>query len=331
MNWCIPRITRSTFSLSFLRFTRPKPPFSNQLNRPTSYPCLFSQSSPPLSSSISSKLQIPLFLRPPTSSTTLENLQKWQDWAKNLALSVGSKFLAYDNGPDTELLCREIKWMLEDVVEDFSVISQLGSAQNESMVRLRADLEELYSLWEERIEKRRPFQYIVGCEHWRDLVLSVQEGVLIPRPETEQIVDMVRDVVMKERLMGEGLWADLGTGSGAIGIGIGRILGGGGRVIGTDLSPVAVSVAEFNVQRYGLQDKIEIREGSWFEPLRDVKGKLAGLVSNPPYIPSNQIPGLQAEVGRHEPKIALDGGEDGLDDLLHLSEASASALRPDEW
>lgn len=84
-------------------------------------------------------------------------------------------------------------------------------------------------------------------------MLAVQEGVLIPRPETEMIVDLVGDLVARDGGFREGLWADLGTGSGAIAIGIGRILGAHGRVIATDLSYVAVAVAQFNLQRYGLQ------------------------------------------------------------------------------
>lgn len=121
-------------------------------------------------------------------------------------------------------------------------------------MQLRTELNDLYDLWKQRIEKRRPFQYIVGCEHWRDLVLSVEEGVLIPRPETELIVDLVDNVIKESDCdLKNGLWVDLGTGSGAIAIGIGRILGQFGRVVATDLSPVAVRVASFNVQRYNLQ------------------------------------------------------------------------------
>ncbi|KAF5199053.1 Release factor glutamine methyltransferase [Thalictrum thalictroides] len=188
-------------------------------------------------------------------------------------------------------------------------------------------MEELYALWKQRIEERRPFQYIVGCEHWRDLVLSVQEGVLIPRPETELIVDMANEVILKDKEMKQGVWVDLGTGSGALAIGIGRLLGNEGRVIATDLSPIAASVAAFNVQRYNLQDVVEIRTGSWFEPLDEFKGKIVGLVSNPPYIPSGDITGLQAEVVRHEPKLALDGGANGLDDLLNICKGAASFLK----
>ncbi|XXG68410.1 hypothetical protein AAC387_Pa06g1501 [Persea americana] len=321
-----------TRTIHSLPFKHPRFSLSNPSKRPISNFLPHSSSkSPPLLRPISPKPHLPLFLRPPASSATFSDLQKFHSWAKGLAFSVGSKFLDSDNGPDTDLLCREIKWLLEDAVDDTSMLPHLGSSQNPNLtgsklIRLKVDLDDLYSLWNQRIEERRPFQYIVGCEHWRDFVLCVEEGVLIPRPETEMIVDMVEEVVSKEKGLGKGLWADLGTGSGAIGIGIGRILEEGGRVIATDVSEVAVSVATFNVQRYGLQDKVEIRQGSWFEPIEDVMGKLAGLVSNPPYIPRDQIPRLQAEVGKHEPRLALDGGENGMDELLHLCEGSSFAL-----
>ncbi|KAF7836242.1 Release factor glutamine methyltransferase [Senna tora] len=285
--------------------------------------CVSSLSSP----ETSLKPQIPLFLRPPIYSTTLSDLRKWHDWAESLASSVGSTFEKSDNGPDSSLLCRELKWLLEDAVEDHTLVSQMG-VENDRRVRMRAHVDELYNLWKQRIQERRPFQYVVGCEHWRDLVLSVQEGVLIPRPETERIVDFVSDVVSKDQELKRGVWADLGTGSGALGIGISRILGSEGRVIATDLSRVAIAVASYNVHRYGLKDIIEIREGSWFEPLKGLEGKLAGLVSNPPYIPSKDISGLQAEVGRHEPRVALDGGVDGMDALLHLCDGAALMLKP---
>ncbi|XP_019443714.1 PREDICTED: uncharacterized protein LOC109348002 isoform X1 [Lupinus angustifolius] len=281
-------------------------------------------SSPP----ISLKPKVPLFLRPPIYSTKFCDFKKWHDWAKDIASSIGSTFVNSDNGPDSSILCRELKWLMEDAVEDHTLFSKMGFENNDESVKMRVGIDELYDLWKERIEKRRPFQYVVGCEHWRDLVLSVQEGVLIPRPETELIVDFVCDVVAKNEDLKRGVWADLGTGSGALAIGIGGALGVGGRVIAADINPVSVAVAAYNVQRYCLQDKIEVREGSWFEPLKDIEGKLAGLVSNPPYIPSKEISGLQAEVGRHEPRLALDGGIDGMDALFHLCDGAALFLKP---
>ncbi|CDP13624.1 unnamed protein product [Coffea canephora] len=273
------------------------------------------------------KLQTPLFLNPADYRATLSDLKKWHLWARGLASSVGTKFLDLDNGPDSALLHRELNWLIEDSLQD--PIALLSDNSDDSLVvPLRACLDDLYMLWKQRIEGRRPFQYLVGCEHWRDLVLSVQEGVLIPRPETELIVDFVSDVTKENEVLREGLWADLGTGSGALAVGIGRILGSCGGVIATDLSPVSVAVASYNVQRYSLQDRVAIKQGSWFEPLKDDEGKFAGIVSNPPYIPSEDIGRLQAEVGRHEPKLALDGGADGMDDLLHICNGAASMLRP---
>ncbi|KAI8557371.1 hypothetical protein RHMOL_Rhmol04G0005800 [Rhododendron molle] len=252
------------------------------LSRANSFrPISCSSISPPPTSL---KPQTPLFLRPPIYSATLSDLQKWQQWAKNLASSVGSHFTDLDNGPDPTLLHREINWLLQDALENPKLpLTQLGTDD---------------------------------------------EGVLIPRPETELIVDLVGDLVEGNGELREGLWADMGTGSGALAIGIARILGPCGRVIATDLSPVAVAVASYNVQRYNLQDKIEIKLGSWFEPLKNVEGQFVGLVSNPPYIPSDHIIGLQAEVAKHEPRLALDGGANGMDDLLHLCHGAASMLKP---
>ncbi|CAN6454862.1 unnamed protein product [Victoria cruziana] len=276
------------------------------------------------------KPRVPLFLRPPVYAVTISDLQKWRSWARKLAFSVGTKFVELDNGPDAHTLCREVDWLLEDAVEGHDVrLRQTTATDNGgTCLSLRVDLGDLYRLWTERVEQRRPFQYVVGCEHWGNIVLSVEEGVLIPRPETVQVVELVDGLCSADHRFREGLWADLGTGSGAIAIGIGRILKGGGRMVAVDLSDIAVAVASYNVERYGLQDIVDVRHGSWFEPLEDVQGKLDGIVSNPPYIPSEQISGLQAEVGRHEPSCALDGGQNGMDDLLCICRGSATALRP---
>ncbi|GAB2285175.1 hypothetical protein Dimus_019627 [Dionaea muscipula] len=292
-------------------------------------------------SSLHDDPQGPLFLRPLIHTSTLTDLQTFIRRAKSVVSSTGSTFVQLDNGPDSSLLLRELRWLLQDSVDDPSLIPHLDNiTENGSslvgvprprpreIIRLRASLEQLYELWKQRIEERRPFQYIVGCEHWRDLVLRVEEGVLIPRPESEKIVELVRDVVSVSEMLRQGLWGDLGTGSGALAIGIARTLGVNGRVVATDLSPTAIAVARFNVERYGLQDVVEIVQGSWFDPLLHLEGELVGLVSNPPYIPSEDISGLQAEVREHEPRLALDGGVEGMDCLLRLCEKAATMLKP---
>lgn len=209
------------------------------------------------------KIQTPLFLRPPSHTSTLTHLRKWRKWAKDLTFSIGSSFTTLDNGPDATLLHRELNWLLEDVVafdDDNSnslihLLDDFNAPRDDNkLVNLRASVDDLYLMWKDRIENRRPFQYIVGSEHWRDLVLCVQDGVLIPRPETEVIVDLVDGVIGGSRKeLGDGIWADLGTGSGALAIAIGRVIVGNGRVIATDVSHVAAAVASYNVERYGLQ------------------------------------------------------------------------------
>ncbi|KAK6123862.1 hypothetical protein DH2020_042395 [Rehmannia glutinosa] len=266
---------------------------------------------PIICSTILPKPHTPIYLRPPAFQATLSELKKWHIWAKNQATSVGSTFSDLDNGPDSTLLHRELNWLVEDALEQPAILLPQNSRNNyddATPLSIRACLDDLYKLWKQRIEERRPFQYVVGCEHWRDLILSVEEGVLIPRPETEMILDLVDNAVKGNEELKNGLWADLGTGSGALAIGVARILGlGCGRVFATDLSPIAVAVASYNVERYNLQDRIAVRLGSWFDPLKDVQGELSGFVSNPPYIPSEDINGLQAEVSKHEPRLALDG------------------------
>ncbi|KAH9327061.1 hypothetical protein KI387_007239, partial [Taxus chinensis] len=143
-------------------------------------------------------------------------------------------------GLESKDLLREIEWLLEDAMVGYN--PNLVMPPNLAMM---ASIEYLYVLWRERIEKRRPFQYIVGCAHWRDLVLSM--------PETEQLIEIVQNVILRDGLLAEGLWDDLGIGSGTLAIGLGQLLGLGGRFVAVDLIHVVISVARYNVQRYNLQ------------------------------------------------------------------------------
>lgn len=129
---------------------------------------------------------------------------------------------------------------------------QLSNQTTNAHVLLRASIEELEEQWTQRVRARRPFQYVVGCTHWRDLVLSVQEGVLIPRPETEQMIDLAEAAIAVDPSLRDGLWADLGTGSGALAISLARLLPPSGSVIAIDASTTAVAVARRNVKQYGL-------------------------------------------------------------------------------
>ena len=232
---------------------------------------------------------------------------------------------------------REFEWLLEDAAARGAggAGPGPGSGRGGGGLRLRRPLAALRGLWDARMEDRVPYQYLAGACHWYDMVLAVGPGVLIPRPETEELLDLAK-AHMRGARGGGGVevWADLGTGSGALAIGLARALPlprlpvAGPAVWAVDASPVARLYAAANAERLGVSGAVRVVGGSWFEPLKGLEGRLDGIVSNPPYIPSEDLPGLQAEVGRHEPALALDGGPgDGLGSLVPVAEGSARFLR----
>ncbi|KAJ9506564.1 hypothetical protein QJQ45_019070, partial [Haematococcus lacustris] len=201
-------------------------------------------------------------------------------------------------------------------------------------LRLRMSVDKLHKLWHQRLHERAPLQYLTASAHWRDHVLAVGPGVLIPRPETEIFPDLVSAAVAKRPGLALLPWADLGTGSGAIAIGTAEVLARtckAPRVLAVDFSPIAVAYAHANAAAAGRSHHVQVMQGSWYEPIAQhlagsrqaaadlglQSGKLGGVLSNPPYIPSSVLQaGLQAEVGRHEPSTALDGGPGaGMDSL----------------
>jgi release factor glutamine methyltransferase len=141
------------------------------------------------------------------------------------------------------------------------------------------------------------------------------------------MIDLAEAAIAADTSLGAGVWADLGTGSGALAISLARLLQPSGSVVAVDASPTAVAVTRHNVDKYSVADRVTVVHGSWFTPLESQKGTLAGVLSNPPYIPSANLAGLQAEVGQHEPQSALDGGDDGMYDLRVICEGSSHALR----
>lgn len=153
----------------------------------------------------------------------------------------------------------------------FPTLGKFENKTTNSHLLLRSSIEELEEQWTQRVRDRRPFQYVVGCTHWRDLVLSVQEGVLIPRPETEQMIDLAEAAIAAENSLSDGLWADLGTGSGALAIALARLLPSTGSVIAIDASTTAVAVARRNVNQYGLMVSVCFLFISLFRPILPLK------------------------------------------------------------
>ena len=159
---------------------------------------------------------------------------------------------------------------------------------------------------------REPLQYIIGRTGFRELELKTDPRVLIPRPETEVLVQEVLDWASAGA---ESVW-DMGTGAGAVALSL-AAEGTWTRVVATDVSPEALSVAADNAERYDLGGHVEFREGSLFEPLEEGE-RFDVIVSNPPYIAEGEKGGLQPEVCDWEPPEALFAGEDGLDVIRQL-------------
>ena len=166
-----------------------------------------------------------------------------------------------------------------------------------------------------RRASREPLQYIIGRSAFRQLELKTDPRVLIPRPETEVLVQEVLDWASAAgRSLGR-VW-DMGTGTGAVALSL-AVEGACTRVIATDSSPDALSVAADNAERYAVSGLVEFREGSLFESLEEGE-RFDVIVSNPPYIAEGEKGALQPEVRDWEPAEALFAGEDGMDVIRQL-------------
>jgi release factor glutamine methyltransferase len=172
--------------------------------------------------------------------------------------------------------------------------------------------------------RREPLQYILGSAAFRQLELTVDARVLIPRPETEQLVGAVLDWSLRRSVWGTVL--DIGTGSGAIALSLAHE-GRYDRVIASDASTAALEVARGNAERLGLGERVELRAGSLFDVVADGE-RFAVIVSNPPYVAEVDRGTLAPEVVEHEPAAALFAGADGLEVIDLLVAGAWSRLRP---
>jgi release factor glutamine methyltransferase len=197
----------------------------------------------------------------------------------------------------------------------------------ERSVTLKQSLGNLEKLWREHLESQRPLQYLVGLCPWRDLELHVGPGVLIPRQETEVLIDLALEICPPTQSSGPVEWADLGTGSGCLALAMAWIYPKG-MGYAVDCSETALQQAAVNLSAPLERGKVELRCGSWWEPLQDRWGRLQLVVSNPPYIPTQIWRELEPVVREHEPELALNGGHDGLDAIRIIAKGAAEALAP---
>ena len=193
----------------------------------------------------------------------------------------------------------------------------LASAGDAAPEELAAPFDELIA----RRAKREPLAYITGHKEFFGLDFEVTPAVLIPRPETELIVEAALACLPETQLF---TMIDACTGCGNIAIAVARHRRNA-RVVATDISAQALDVARRNAARHGVESRVMFVEADLFG---DLTGPVDIVTANPPYVPEKDRAGLQPEVGRHEPAVSLFGGNDGLRFVERIVREAPPLLRP---
>lgn len=212
---------------------------------------------------------------------------------------------------------REARLLLSEAT-GYSQASVLAHAERD----VPAEAQAMFAAWTSRRRAGEPVAYLLGRREFYGLPLAVSPEVLIPRPETELLVELAL-ARLSEHAPASAL--DLGTGSGAVALAIKKHRPRA-RLVASDVSAPALQVARRNSMRLALP--LELRRGSWFEPLAGERFDL--IVSNPPYVAENDAHLAQGDL-RFEPRQALAAGSDGLAALREIAAGASAYLRPAGW
>jgi len=212
----------------------------------------------------------------------------------------------------------------------------LNLNREELYVRLHRELREGEKEALERLIQRRisgePLQYILGRQEFWSINFKVDPRVLIPRPETELLVEQSLSILSEKTFEQNPSVLEIGTGSGAIAIALAKEVKNI-FLVATDISRDALILAKENAKSAGVQDQIQFVNGDLLGPFRSSKQREVFdlILSNPPYIIRSEIGSLAKEVRDYEPVVALDGGEDGLEFYRRLISQALSYLRKGGW
>lgn len=171
---------------------------------------------------------------------------------------------------------------------------------------------------------REPLQHLVGRAEFRSLILRCDRRALIPRPETEELVDLALALLPADR---EARVLDLGTGTGAIALALASERSAW-KVAAVDRSDDALALARENAEACGLASRVDLGRSDWFSEVRDAYDL---IVSNPPYLTEAELASADPEVREHDPRAALVAPEEGLADLRRILADAPSFLRPGGW
>jgi release factor glutamine methyltransferase len=165
-----------------------------------------------------------------------------------------------------------------------------------------------------RRSQREPLAYITGTKEFWSLLFRVTPRVLIPRPETEVLVEAAVQAIRERETRREGPLRvlEIGTGSGAAAIALATEVGEGIQLFATDRSPEALEIAMANARALNAEGRVRFLQGDLFEALGPNQTPFSVILSNPPYVDAEQMEGLEPEIRDYEPREALDGGDEGL-------------------
>ena len=215
---------------------------------------------------------------------------------------------------------READWLLAHAMRLSQ--GQLLAAGNAPLTARQAEQARTYI---DRRAAREPLQYILGTQEFGGLEIAVTPDVLIPRPETTLLVEEVAQAIGAQR---RSLVADVGTGSGCIAIAVAKTCPHA-TLWATDISWPAVVVARRNALQHDVGKQVTFVQADLLGPFpASEEGIFDAIVSNPPYIPEGEMEGLQPEVSRYEPRLALAAGADGMTYYRRLLSAAAVLLKP---
>lgn len=215
----------------------------------------------------------------------------------------------------------ETMWIMESALG----LSRLTVHVNPDRVVPPGDRENAMSLFQRRVAGE-PLQYVLGTQEFYGLEFTVNTGVLIPRPETELLVD---EVLSHELPSSHPVVVDVGTGSGCLAVAL-AVADPNMTLYATDCCGIALAAAEANAVRHHMDRRVTFLLGDLCEPLRSMglTGQVSAMVSNLPYIPSAELATLPREVREFEPNLALDGGADGLVLYRRLLRQAGEFLKP---
>ena len=245
-------------------------------------------------------------------------------WAIQEILNVTTEFFR-DKGIESPRLCAEVllshqlkKSRVELYLEFDQPLSTLEIAGYRSLIRRRL--------------KREPLQYITGHQEFWSLDFLVSPAVFIPRPETELLVEEALKLKQRDFLSDsfQPKILDLGTGSGAIAIALAKEIQNA-TIWASDISFEALALARDNAKHHNLNNRIKFCQGDLWQPFSNSSITFDMIISNPPYIPAEAFKTLPPEVSYYEPRIALDGHENGTHFIKRIIEESGIYLKPGGW